>query len=174
MLVRVSREQFTPRKYLLLACGCLRYHLEDNLDPSDHFPPAIFSPASNLPDWLTGAEAAADGNPSILEQYSSSIPGQKAYYWLPPDALARVVRDLFVYPFGTVPFCDNWVTTSVVALAETIDARGAFEDMPVLGDALEDAGCQDEYVLRHCRHELCHFRGCWALDLVLDKKSHHP
>src|SRR4051794_8000174 len=78
MLLRVTRGQFTPRKHLLLACGCLRCHVEHNSDPSAVFGPEIFSPASNLPDWLTGAEAAADGNPSILEEYSSGIPGQKA------------------------------------------------------------------------------------------------
>jgi len=122
-----------------------------------------------LPDWLTGAEAAADSNPSILEEYASGIPGQKAHWWVPPEALARVVRDLFVYPCGPVPFRDDWLSTPVVGLAETIDARGWFEDMPVLGDALEEAGCTDEDVLRHCRHESRHFRGCWVLDLVLGK-----
>ena len=171
MLLQVPGGQFTPRKHLLLSCGCLRYHLEHNRDPPAVFDPEIFSPASNLPDWLAGAEAAADANPSILEEYSSGIPGQKAHWWLPPEALARVVRDLFAYPFGPDPFRDDWLTTTVVALAGTIDARGSFEDMPILGDALEDAGCMDECVLRHCRHESCHFRGCWVLDSLLRRRA---
>jgi hypothetical protein len=103
MLLRVSPGQFTPRKHLLLACGCLRYHVEHNSDPYGAFGPDIFSPASNLPDWLTGAEAAADSNPSILEEYASGIPGQKAHWSVPPEALARVVRELFAYPFGPRP-----------------------------------------------------------------------
>jgi hypothetical protein len=170
MLLRVVREQFTPRKHLLLSCGCLRYHVEQNRNPSRVFGPEIFAPASDLPGWLIGAEAAADGNPSILEDYSSSIAGQKAHWWVPREALARVVRDLFVYPFGPVPCRDDWRSTPVMRLAEAIDARGSFEDMPVLGDALEEAGCTDEDVLRHCRRESCHFRGCWVLDLLLRKE----
>jgi hypothetical protein len=169
MLVRVPREQFTPRKHLLLACGCLRCIAEHNLDPFAGYGPEFFFPASNLSDWLTGAEGAADGNPSRIDEYASGIPGQKATSWLPGEALARVVRDLFVCPLVPVPFRDEWLTTTVLALAKTIDAEGSFEALPVLGDALEDAGCTDEDVLRHCRHESCHFRGCWVLDLILSK-----
>jgi hypothetical protein len=108
----------------------------------------------------------------MLEEYSSGIPGQKAHWWVPAEALARVVRDLFVYPLGPKPsFPDEWLTTAVVALAESLDADGSFEDLPVLGDALEEAGCIDEEVLRHCRHESCHFRGCWVLDSLLRRRG---
>ena len=171
MLLQVPGEQFTPRKHLLLSCGCLRSHVDNNSDPSAVLGTAVFAPASNFPDWLTGAEAAADGNPSIREEYSSSIPGQKAHWWLSPEALAGVVRELFVYPFAPDPFRDDWFTTTVVALASTIDARGSFGDMPILGDALEDAGCTDEHVLRHCRHESGHLRGCWVLDSLLRRRA---
>jgi hypothetical protein len=166
MLMRVPREQLTPRKRLLLPCGCLRSVVEQH--HFDSFDP-VFFPARNVRGWLVGAEAAADGDPSTLEQYSSSIPGQKAHC-CDPEALARVVRDLFVYPFGPVPCLSNCVAPSVVALAEAIYARGSFEGLPVLGDALEDAGCTDTDVLRHCRHESRHFRGCWVLDLILAKE----
>jgi hypothetical protein len=171
MLVRVSPGQFTPRKHLLLACGCLRFHVEHDSDPYGVFGPQLFSPASNLPDWLTGAEAAADSNPSILEEYASGIPGQKAHWSVPREALAQVVRELFAYPFGPDRFCDEWLTTTVVALAESIDARRSFENMPVLGDALEEAGCTDEGVLWHCRHETYHLRGCWVLDSLLRRRA---
>jgi hypothetical protein len=99
------------------------------------------------------------------------IPGQKAHWWVPREALARVVRELFPYPFGPDPFCDEWLTTTVVALAESIDARKSFEDMPVLGDALEEAGCTAEGVLRHCRHETYHLRGCWVLDSLQRRRA---
>jgi hypothetical protein len=88
-----------------------------------------------------------------------------------PEALAGVVRDLFVYPLGPDPFRDDWLTTTAVALAATIDGRDSFEDLPILGDALQDAGCTDERVLRHCRHESCHFRGCWVLDSLLWRRA---
>jgi hypothetical protein len=151
----------------------MRYHVERTHDPATLFGGhnAIFSPARDVRDWLTGAEAAADGNPSIREQYASSIAGQKGHHWVPPEALAGVVRDLCVYPFGPRPSFDDWLSPTVVALAEVIDARGAFEDMPILGDALEDAGCADEDVLRHCRHESRHLRGCWVLDALLRRRA---
>jgi hypothetical protein len=57
----------------------------------------------------------------------------------------------------------------VVALAETIYQGRAFDRMPVLGDALEDAGCTNADVLWHCRSDNEHIRGCWVVDLLLGK-----
>ena len=42
--------------------------------------------------------------------------------------------------------------------------------MPVLADALGDAGCADEVILEHCRGPLPHVRGCWVIDLLIGKK----
>ncbi|QDU20371.1 hypothetical protein ETAA1_23230 [Urbifossiella limnaea] len=44
-----------------------------------------------------------------------------------------------------------------------------FAPMPVLADALEDAGCADNDILAHCRGDGPHVRGCWVVDLVLGK-----
>lgn len=52
-------------------------------------------------------------------------------------------------------------------LARAIYADKSFADMPVLGDALEDAGCDDEEALDHCRNHPLHARGCWVLDAIL-------
>ncbi len=41
--------------------------------------------------------------------------------------------------------------------------------MPILGDALMDAGCDNEEVVSHCRSNGLHVRGCWVLDLILEK-----
>ena len=41
--------------------------------------------------------------------------------------------------------------------------------MPILADALQDAGCDNDTILCHCRTEQTHFRGCWVVDLVLGK-----
>jgi len=57
----------------------------------------------------------------------------------------------------------------VVQLAEGIYEDRAFDSMPVLGDALEDAGCADEAILRHCRQADEHVRGCWVVDLILNR-----
>ena len=63
-----------------------------------------------------------------------------------------------------------WRTATVTALAQGIHADRAFDRMPVLADALEDAGCADGDVLEHCRRPAAHHRGCWVVDLVLGKE----
>ena len=54
-------------------------------------------------------------------------------------------------------------------MAQAIDAERDFTRMPILGDALEDAGCTDEPILAHCRQPGIHTRGCWVVDLLLGR-----
>jgi hypothetical protein len=55
-----------------------------------------------------------------------------------------------------------------VRLAEHIAARGTFDELPVLADALEEAGCADADILGNCRVPGPHVRGCWVLDLFIE------
>jgi hypothetical protein len=64
----------------------------------------------------------------------------------------------------------SWLTSTVVALARGIDADAAFDRLPILADALEDAGCADEDVLAHCRGCGPHTRGCVVVDRLLGKE----
>jgi hypothetical protein len=57
-----------------------------------------------------------------------------------------------------------------VNLAQTIYDQRAFDQMSNLADALEDAGCTDAAILDHCRSPGPHVRGCWVVDLLLDKQ----
>ena len=50
-----------------------------------------------------------------------------------------------------------------------IDDDRAFDRLPVLADALQDAGCDNADILTHCRSGGEHVRGCWVLDLLLGK-----
>jgi hypothetical protein len=82
-----------------------------------------------------------------------------------------LLRDIFGNPFRPVEFDAAWRTSTVVALAEGIYAERAFDRMPILADALQDAGCDNEDVLSHCRDtSLTHVRGCWVVDLMLGKQ----
>ncbi|WP_246523564.1 hypothetical protein [Gemmata palustris] len=83
--------------------------------------------------------------------------------------LADLTRDIFGNPFRTVAFDPAWRTSDVVALAEGIYADHAFDRMPILADALQDAGCDNANVLMHCREGSVHARGCWVVDLILGK-----
>jgi hypothetical protein len=66
-------------------------------------------------------------------------------------------------------FDKAWRTDTVLALAKQIYDEREFGTMPILADALQDAGCDNPDILEHCRGAGPHVRGCWVLDLVLEK-----
>lgn len=83
-------------------------------------------------------------------------------------AQADIVRDILGNVFRPVTFDPAWRTTDAVALARQMYKTQKFAGMPILADALQEAGCEDEQVLAHCRDTaLAHVRGCWVLDAVL-------
>jgi hypothetical protein len=94
-----------------------------------------------------------------------------------PEALAaqcRIIRDIFGNPFRPVAFSPEWRTDTAVSLARTMYESRDFSAMPILADALQDAGCDEEELLGHCRGHgrdtsANHVRGCWVVDLVLGK-----
>ncbi|QDU22206.1 hypothetical protein [Urbifossiella limnaea] len=86
------------------------------------------------------------------------------------EATRDLVRDIFGNPFRPVPFDPSWRTEAVVGLARGMYESRDFGPIPVLADALEDAGCADADVLGHCRGPGPHVRGCWVVDLVLGKE----
>ncbi|MCE9560801.1 MAG: hypothetical protein K8U57_01975 [Planctomycetes bacterium] len=79
------------------------------------------------------------------------------------------LHDIFGNPFQPIVLDPNWLTSTVVALANGIYDENAFDQMPILADALQDAGCDNEDVLGHCRSEGPHVRGCWVIDQLLRK-----
>jgi len=78
-----------------------------------------------------------------------------------------VFREFFGNPFRPVIVDPSWLTSTVHALAKGIYDEKAFDRMPILADALMDAGCNNEEVLHHCRSEAPHVRGCWLIDSLL-------
>jgi hypothetical protein len=72
-------------------------------------------------------------------------------------------------PFRPVAFAPSWRSDTAVSLATGIYADRAFDRLPILADALEEAGCDHPDILTHCRGPGPHVRGCWVVDLVLDK-----
>jgi hypothetical protein len=81
----------------------------------------------------------------------------------------ELVRCLFGNPFRPTEFNPRWRTSTAVGLATAVYAENAFDRLPILADALEEAGCDDEGLLRHCREDAVHARGCWAVDRVLGR-----
>jgi hypothetical protein len=77
---------------------------------------------------------------------------------------------IFGNPFDTPIINSAWLSCDVNNLAQGIYAEGAFDRMPILGDALEEAGCANADILNHCRQPGEHVRGCWVVDLLLGKQ----
>jgi hypothetical protein len=117
------------------------------------------------------AEAAA-----LAAEVRLNVSRVAHYCWTAVSATAgkrpnqpALVRDIFGNPFRPVAPDPRWLTSTAVALADGIYADRAFDRLPILADALEEAGCDDADVLAHCRSDGPHARGCWVVDLVLGK-----
>ena len=84
---------------------------------------------------------------------------------------AKLVREMFGNPFWRVSFSPAWRTDTAVSLAKQMYEAREFGAMPILADAIQDAGCDCDELLDHLRDtSATHVRGCWALDLVLGKE----
>ncbi|WP_081471938.1 hypothetical protein [Gemmata obscuriglobus] len=83
--------------------------------------------------------------------------------------LANLVRCVLGNPFRPAAFAPEWRTDTVRALAARMYESRDFSAMPILADALQDAGCDSDDILNHCRGLGPHVRGCWVVDLVLGK-----
>lgn len=105
------------------------------------------------------------------ETYDVSVPG-------PPTvgdpielaAQADLLRHIVGNPFRPVAFDPDWRTEHVVGIAAKMIEEQNFTTMPILADALEEAGCDSAEILDHCRDSETHVPGCWAIDLVLGKQ----
>jgi hypothetical protein len=87
---------------------------------------------------------------------------------------ADLLRDLFGNPFRPMPTIDSdwpaWNGGTVRRIAQGIYDELAFNRLPILADALEEAGCDNADILAHCRDGGEHVRGCWVVDLLLGKQ----
>jgi hypothetical protein len=130
------------------------------------------------------AQAASRGLPSSLNRFKTVDPGTvdrirralcSGLELLAGDGVAR--HRLPEYPSlfddvepHRVTCCPEWRTDTAVTLARQMYEAREFGAMPILADALQDAGCAREEVLDHCRGPGPHVRGCWVIDLVLGKE----
>ena len=94
----------------------------------------------------------------------------------PADELTRqacLLRDIIGNPFRHSSRTSTWLKWNdgaVPMIAQGIYADRAFDRLPILADALEDAGCDNADILAHCRGPGPHVRGCWVVDLILGKQ----
>jgi hypothetical protein len=82
---------------------------------------------------------------------------------------SRLLHEIIGNPFRPVTAVPAWRTSTVMSLAQGIYAQRAFDRLPILADALQDAECDNPDVLDHRRGGGPYVRGCWVVDLLLGK-----
>jgi hypothetical protein len=151
----------SPRKLRLFACACARTFLRQP------------SPVSSSYDLVEECDGTWD----------SWIPSplKLALQWCGPNITgdlptkAALLRCLCGNPFRWPPLLGYHVLRAcdderVQAVARAIYDHHRWDDLPILADALEEAGCQDPDILSHARGPGPHARGCWLIDLLLGKE----
>jgi hypothetical protein len=197
-LVRSLKRRGHARKLRLFACGCLRQAWDQIKDPrsregverGERLAEGLIPFTFNDPTWKayqrnhSKIALAAHGTTYEIPIDSATCAIDQGLFDL------RILHDVFGNPFRPVIWSDRqpprsrrkplevrvvpaelraWNGGLVVKLARAIYEERAFERMPILGDALEDAGCTNPAILEHCRSSP-HVLGCWLLDWVLDKE----
>jgi hypothetical protein len=132
--------------------------------------------------WGTPARTAVSDASAVKWEARCAVQAASHAAWACPGgsraeerkAQANLLRCIYGNPFAAPPPIDyswlRWSDGTVRRTAEVIYKELAFDRMPILADALLDAGCPDEEMMQHCRQQGgVHARGCWVLDLLLEK-----
>jgi len=146
------KDQFGPKESL--------YHTLDALDRATSRKPVDALGSDRL---CTYAFAAVSRRSSVQDAWNMALKAEECEQVL-------LARCIFGNPFRPVAFDPAWRSESAVALARVAYDTRNFALLPILADALEEAGCDHADILSHCRDQKAvHARGCWVVDLVLSK-----
>jgi hypothetical protein len=161
------------RKFRLFSCACARRAWETmaEVDRSAVATAERFADGQCTPNELAIARrSGATGQARKTLLRSARMAATDVVWPFSDDTvLPSLIRDIFGNPFRTVAFNPNWLTSDVVAVSRGMYEKQDFAAMPILADALQDAGCENAHVLEHCRGGGPHVRGCWVVDFVLGK-----
>jgi hypothetical protein len=144
---------------------------------SDYVIAALYDPRAVVDQQLLFALGSVRRGyiSQVAETCAQAVAGDRSQVWpAVPDAdeeraQAVILRDIVGNPFRPASLDPVWRTDTAVALVRQMYESRDFSAMPILADALQDAGCNNEGVLAHCRDvSAAHVRGCWVVDLVLD------
>jgi hypothetical protein len=170
---------------LRLPFDWLELHPGERVRPrGGHMRDLFQGPASVLYDWRyrrdlginTFAIHIAHDLWADFYEYAFDNLGKRLKYDLsvlledPSTFLPAAMREIFGNPFRPVVFDPEWRTTTAGAIAQEVYESRDFGALPILADALQDAGCDSDAILTHCLGDGPHVRGCWVVDLVLGKE----
>ncbi len=186
-LLDYHRMKTQPRRLRLLAVACVRWAAPADalpvvgqvLDVVERYADGAATRAEFLAEFLAARKA---GRKAIQDK----VPTARALVNLADDAMEGMTVAIesvrgrsggaaqcglirCVFPFWPVTLDPEWLTSDVLPLARGIYEGRDFDRMPILADALQDAGCDSADILTHCRGNGPHVRGRWVVDLVLGK-----
>jgi hypothetical protein len=199
-LLGLILNQASARKLRLFACAASRrlWHLlgdersRQAVEVSERYadgfanPAELHSAAKAAEDAMAqlGARVARPGvtaagairigwNPAQTARMAAEGAAEGAQRAAQAAADVDLMREIFGNPFRPVAVDPAWVRWNdgcLVKMARAIYEERRFSDLPILADALEEAGCDNTEILAHCRLPGWHYRGCWVVDALLDKK----
>jgi hypothetical protein len=142
------------------------------------FPKDVYADA-DIADDVASMTIASFTNPFTPESRNVSFDlaaeslGRASELTGNPKSYASLLRDIIGNPFSAATVNRSWLAWNagaVAILAQSMYDDRAFDRLPILADALEDAGCTNQDILSHCRSGGEHGRGCWVVDLLLGKE----
>ncbi len=166
----------SPRKQRLAVCHWVRGHLNQKSDKWDWEALAageMWAESETRPvgvEDLLRRREGRDGrwHPDVCIADTPRLPGGDEHTHRVMSA-SNVYRDVSPNPFVPLEWQPEWLTSTVRDLATHIYAERDFATMPILGDALMDAGCDHQLIQEHCHSTKPHARGCWVVDAILGK-----
>lgn len=194
VLANVDRARLSDRKLRLFCCACCSRYTAAFDDPattaaaelmeryadglvgeSERLYPNTFSHNSLICDMWNGDafRSAFRAAGRIVGDFGLQFnhgPKRERAMQSELEAQSALFKDIFGNPFRPVIVDPSWLTSTAASLARQIYNSRDFSPMPILADALQDAGCEDEAVLSHCRGEGSHVRGCWVVDLLTGRE----
>lgn len=115
---------------------------------------------TDMRSWENTEENHVEDRAQTIRKVRSTLRNKKIFQQLFLDIKG---------PFDPVPWDNAWRTGTVTKLAGAIYEAHNFDELPILADALEEAGCVNLHVLNHCRGPNIHVRGCHVIDGILEK-----
>jgi hypothetical protein len=148
-------------------------------DPEDFLTASAELAEANIPDEFSLALNRSDESAPLTSEpaawgafkwllqlpFESNTP---SYHWVSREHHSLdLLREVYGNPYRAVAFEEAWRTGAAMGMARQMYATGDFTAMPFLADALQEAGCENPDILKHCRAPVEHVRGCWVLDQLL-------
>ena len=175
--------------YLTIRLGCL--YSEFSFTAATSGMSRLFVSSASIRGRFQELLAECGGVASWLDQetfefYSLEDPSRTFFPELKPvanedrttresvDCLTIALCEGLGRPLPEACLPPHWKTQEIVGMARGIKEDKAFDRLPILADALEEAGCNNADILGHCRGPGPHVRGCWVVDLLWRRGENRP